>query len=238
MSYRYNWGIVLEEPYYSMLVNGVEITLVLAVASAALSFVAGALLCIGRRSSNPALKLGAAAICHLLRGLPGTFWLLLWFMLFPVLLPDDMGSLLNQWDSFPILAAVLGLGFNNTPYIADILYSGVSSVKREVTASARMAGMTTWQLWRIVILPGAILTTLPALNARFVHNLKNTALAMIISVPELTWSTQEIESLTFAGVEVTTVSTLIYSALTLTCSGVFWLIESRLRARYRLPPNA
>ena len=36
---------------------------------------------------------------------------------------------------------------------------------------------------------------------------------MAISAPELTWATQQIESLTFRGIEVTTIATVFYIVL-------------------------
>jgi polar amino acid transport system permease protein len=162
------------------------------------------------------------------------FWLLFCFMALPVLLPVSWGGVLNAWRPFPFLAAAVGLALNNAPYVGDILFSGLSTVKRDVVASARVAGLSTFEIWRVVLLPALFIATLPALNARFVHNLKNTALAAVISVPDLTWSAQELESLTFAGVEATTTATAVYAALSLGVSLACVHLERLLRARYRL----
>jgi polar amino acid transport system permease protein len=163
------------------------------------------------------------------------FWLLVWFMLVPAVVPASFGAIMNEWDAYPFLAAVLGLSFNNTPYVADILYSAIATVDRDVVASARMAGIRGLHFWLSVMLPGAIVSTVPALSARFIHNLKNTSLAMVISVHDLTWTAQEIESLTFAGVEATTVCTLIYAAMAAGFSAILALAGRRARLRYRLP---
>ena len=52
---------------------------------------------------------------------------------------------------------------------------------------------------------------MPAISNRMVHNFKNTSLCVAIALPELTWATQQIESITFKGLEVTAVSTLTYA---------------------------
>lgn len=43
-----------------------------------------------------------------------------------------------------------------------------------------------------------------------IHNFKNTSLCMAITATELTWATQQIESLTFRGIEATTIATAFY----------------------------
>lgn len=234
MAYRYNWGIVLEPAYFSVLLEGVQTTLALAAISTVASLLGGILVAVGRFSQLRALRMAATLVCDLLRSLPGVFLLLFWFMVVPVALPAAMGTALNQWDGYPFLAAAIGLSLNNTPYIADILYSAIATAEKDVIASARMAGVRAWDFWASIILPGAIISTLPALSARFIHNLKNTALAMVISVHDLTWAGQEVESLSFAGIEVTTVCTGIYVVLGAAFSALFFLLRRSARKRFRM----
>ena len=66
------------------------------------------------------------------------------------------------------------------------------------------------------------------------HNFKNTSLAMVISVPELTWASQEVESLSFAGLEVTTAATCIYLAMGGVLSLLLHWLRSSVRRRCRL----
>jgi polar amino acid transport system permease protein len=52
---------------------------------------------------------------------------------------------------------------------------------------------------------------MPAIANRMIHNFKNTSLCVAIALPELTWATQQVESVTFKGLEVTAAATLIYA---------------------------
>jgi His/Glu/Gln/Arg/opine family amino acid ABC transporter permease subunit len=234
IGHRFNWGIVLEQPHLGTLLHGLAVTVSLAAASAVLSLAGGVLLAAGSASRARALRLASRASRHVLRSVPGVFWLLFCFMAVPVLLPEALGARLNAWRSFPFVAAVVGLALNGAPYISDIVLSGLGTVKRDVVASARLTGLGTFEIWRVVLIPGLLVATLPALNARLVHNLKNTALAAVISVPDLTWSAQEVESLTFAGVEATTTATAAYAALSLALSFACVRADRALRARYHL----
>jgi polar amino acid transport system permease protein len=56
---------------------------------------------------------------------------------------------------------------------------------------------------------------MPAITNRMIHNFKNTSLCVAIALPELTWATQQIESITFKGLEVTLMATGVYAALSL-----------------------
>lgn len=234
MGYRYNWSVLLEPPYLDLLLKGTVTTLELAAISTVASFAGGGLMAIGRSSQVRWCRVSSEIACDIMRSVPGVFLLLFWFMFVPAVIPPSLGATFNGWAGYAFLSAVLGLVFNNTPYIADILYSAISTTDRDVVASARIAGLRGMRFWCSVMLPGAVMSSIPALGARFVHNLKNTSLAMVISVHDLTWSAQEVESLTFAGLEVTSVCTLIYAAMAIVFSALFYGIERHAASRRRL----
>ena len=130
--------------------------------------------------------------------------------------------------------ACLGLSVNNSPYIADILYSVMGVSGKNAMDAARLAGLRGAVFWCRVVLPQAVAASLAAISIRMLHNFKNTSLAMVISVPELTWASQEVESLSFAGLEVTTAATCIYLAMGGVLSLLLHWLRSSVRRRCRL----
>jgi polar amino acid transport system permease protein len=74
-------------------------------------------------------------------------------------------------------------------------------------------------------LPQTYRKVLPPLGTRMIHNFKNTSLCMAITAPELTWATQQIESITFRGLEATTIATLFYVFISLILGGTIILLE-------------
>ena len=100
--------------------------------------------------------------------------------------------------------------------------------------AARLAGLRGAVFWCRVVLPQAVAASLAAISIRMLHNFKNTSLAMVISVPELTWASQEVESLSFAGLEVTTAATCIYLAMGGVLSLLLHWLRSSVRRRCRL----
>lgn len=162
------------------------------------------------------------------RNIPGLFWLLFFYFAFPELLPFDWGDKLNNYIHYAFIAAVLGLTFDNASYVSDIIRGGIMSIPEGQREAAASTGLNVFQQWIYVILPLAFRTILPPLGTRMIHNLKNTSLAMVIAVPELTWSTQQIESITFRGVEATTVATIFYICLSMTLATIIIRLERRL----------
>ena len=227
------WSVMAQAPYRDMLVEGLGITLVLVVTTTVFSLASGSALAVARTHRTSAVRRLAHAVVETLRNVPGVFWLLFWFILVPVLVPDPLGEKLNGLPHYPLIAAILGLTFNNTPYVADIVWAAVASTREEAISAAKLAGFSRWGVWRRVILPEAVVASLPALNARLTHNVKNTSLAMVISVHDLTWQAQEIEAVTFAGLEVTTVVTLAYVVLALSFSTSLRWVEAAARTRRR-----
>lgn len=229
-----HWKVLLEPPYPSILLTGVWITVLLALISSVASFFLGVMLAVGRASGSRTARIPCTFFCDIVRSLPGVFWLLLFFFCLPVLLPEGAGLALNGWDGFPFFAACLGLSVNNSPYIADILYSVMGVSGKNAMDAARLAGLRGAVFWCRVVLPQAVAASLAAISIRMLHNFKNTSLAMVISVPELTWASQEVESLSFAGLEVTTAATCIYLAMGGVLSLLLHWLRSSVRRRCRL----
>lgn len=80
-----------------------------------------------------------------------------------------------------------------------------------------------------IILPLAFRAIIPPLGSEFLNNMKNSSLAMVVGVADLTWQSQQIESLTFRGFEATTAATALYPSLSLAISATLNLVNRRLR---------
>jgi polar amino acid transport system permease protein len=71
--------------------------------------------------------------------------------------------------------------------------------------------------------------TLPSLGTRMVHNFKNTTLCMAITTPELVWATQQIESLSFRGIEAIIIATVFFGAVSIIMASALIILERHLR---------
>ena len=113
-----------------------------------------------------------------------------------------------------IAAAGLALAANEAPFIAEILRSGVLGVDRGQVLAGQALGMTPRVLMRRVIAPQAIRIMVPAFGNEAVSALKNSSLASIIAVQELTLRSTQLASSTFDFFSIFFASGSIYLVLT------------------------
>ena len=109
-----------------------------------------------------------------------------------------------------IAAGGLALALNEAPFIAEMFRSGVLGVDRGQVTAGQALGMTPGVLMRRVIAPQAIRTMVPALGNESVSALKNSSLASVIAVEELTLRSTQLASSTFDFFSVFFASGLIY----------------------------
>ncbi len=211
------------------MITGVKITLILLAATTVLSLCLGTVIAIMRISRIKAMRAFGTLYVEIFRNIPGLFWVLFFYFIFPELLPSEWGYILNHYEYYPIVAGIVGLTVDNASYVSDILRSGRLAIPHGQREAAISTGLGRIQQYLHVLLPQMFRVTLPPLGTRMVHNFKNTSLCMAISAPELTWATQQIESLTFRGIEVTMIATLFYIALAgVMISGII-LLEKLLK---------
>src|ERR1700726_1975989 len=125
-------------------------------------------------------------------------------------------------------AAGLALAANEAPFIAEMLRAGVLGVDRGQVLAGQALGMTPALLMRRIIAPQAIRTMIPAFGNETVSALKNSSLASVISVQELTLRSTQLASSTFDFFSIFFASGLIYLALTSAVSVIQLFVERTL----------
>ncbi len=125
-------------------------------------------------------------------------------------------------------AAGLALSLNEAPFIAEILRSGVLGVERGQVTAGQALGMTPAVLMRRIIAPQAIRTMVPAFGNEAVSALKNSSLASVIAVEELTLRSTQLASSTFDFFSIFFASGLMYLVLTGAVAGLQLLAEAML----------
>ncbi|QIB33588.1 amino acid ABC transporter permease/ATP-binding protein [Ancylobacter pratisalsi] len=113
-----------------------------------------------------------------------------------------------------ISAAGLALALNEAPFIAEILRSNVIGVDRGQISAGQALGMTPAAIMRRVIAPQAIRSMVPALGNETVSALKNSSLASVVAVQELTLRSTQLASATFDFFSIFFASGLMYLVLT------------------------
>jgi polar amino acid transport system permease protein len=136
-----------------------------------------------------------------------------------------------------VAAAGLALACNEAPFIAEMLRAGVLGVDRGQLLAGQALGMTPSVLMRRIIAPQAIRTMIPAFGNEAVGALKNSSLASVIAVQELTLRSTQLASSTFDFFSIFFASGLIYLVLTGAVSviqlGLEWLLDLDRTSRQR-----
>jgi polar amino acid transport system permease protein len=125
-------------------------------------------------------------------------------------------------------AAGLALAANEAPFIAEMLRAGVLGIDRGQVLAGQALGMTPALLMRRIIAPQAIRMMIPAFGNETVSALKNSSLASVISVPELTLRSTQLASSTFDFFSIFFASGLIYLVLTTAVSLIQLFVERAL----------
>jgi len=217
MAYKFDWGVLLV--YRHLLWQGLVLTVQLSALGMVLSLVLGGMIGLGRRAETTPLRWLCGAYIEFFRNIPLIVQLFFWY--FAVGL-----------QAFP--AAVIGLTVYTSAYIAEVIRSGLQSIPRTQIEAARSFGMTPYQVIRHVVLPQALMRVIPPLGVEFINVIKNSSIAMTISITELTFQTQQIESLTFRGFEAATAITMLYVILALAIVLLMAAIERLVRLDLRV----
>ena len=96
-----------------------------------------------------------------------------------------------------------------------------------VRGVAWRSGLTTFQAYRLVILPVALRLIVPPGTNESLNLLKNSSVALTISVAELTFQTRQIETYTAKAIEALTAGTLIYLVLCVSIATIMARVERR-----------
>ncbi len=123
--------------------------------------------------------------------------------------------------------AIIGFGLNSGAYVAEIFRSGIMSIPHGQTEAGRSLGLTSWMTMRLIILPQAIKNILPALFNEFITLLKETSVAGMIAVRDLTKVADGIKGRAFIS-EPLFIAAFIYLVLVIAMTQVQKRLERRL----------
>jgi polar amino acid transport system permease protein len=200
------------------LYEGMVFTLQLTVFGFAGGLLLGLILAALQMTRFPVLTALSRGYCTLYRGTPLILQLVFVFTVLP-----HVGLVLA-----PVVAGSVALAMNEAVFFAEIFRSGIRGVDAGQTSAGRALGLPPQTLMQRVIAPQAIRQMIPALGNEAVSTMKNSALASIIAVTELTLRTQQLASATFDYFEIYFATAVMYLFLTGVLTVVQLLVEDAL----------
>ena len=164
----------------SYLLRGLWVTVEVSVVSIFFSFIIGTLLGVARYVKIKYFSAIVGFIIDLIRNLP--LLLILFFTYFAL---PNIGIRLSV-----IPASIIAMTVFESAMLAEIIRSGIGAVPIGQMEAARSNGMTYSQAMIQIILPQAFKKMIPPLVSLFISLVKDTSLATIILLPELTQHAQ------------------------------------------------
>ena len=168
------------------------VTVALTLGAFLISLIAGSVSVMLQLGGGPVGVIVSRTYVSLMRGTPMIVQLFVVFFCLPMI-----GIKLP-----PLLAAILAIGFNSGAYSTEILRGAILAIPPGQIEAARCTGLAPLMIWRRIILPQAMVTSLPMLVAEASIVLKSTPLASVISVQEMTFVGVLIQARTFTALEV------------------------------------
>ncbi len=240
-----------------LLFKGIVITITIAVFGYALAMVVGLILGLMRTSSNPILYNIASFYVEVIRGVPMLVLLLyVAFVLAPPLTStftgianvfitignvfvwflQQLGLMVAPFTPVTTMAshwrAMIALGLGYAAFEAEIFRAGIQSIERGQHEAAGALGLNYFQTMRFIILPQAIRRVLPALGNDFIAMVKDSSLASVLGVQDMTQLAKLVAAGNFLYMQTLTMLAFIYLIMVVLLTRLVRWMEHRLQQVY------
>lgn len=197
--------------------SGIRLTIALTLASYAGALAIGLVIATFRVSPVPPLRAAGAFYVETIRNIPPLVIMVLFYFGLP--------NIDVQFSEF--VSAVIVLSLYTAAFVGEAIRAGINTVSAGQAEAARAIGLTFRQTLGLVVMPQALRSVVPPLGNLFIALVKNTSLASVISVHELTFQSKGLITDTSQGLMVFLGTALAYLLLTLPAGWVIGRIERK-----------
>lgn len=221
-----NFSVISDNFTYFMIgrfphgpLGGVGLTLYLAVVSCILSFFGGLILGVLSISRHAIIRYPALAFINLVRGMP--LLMVIFWMYF--LMPALFGKVAEN------NTVIMALTLFTSAYMSRIVVAGIEGIPKGQTEAGISTGLKSWQVMLYIVLPQGLRNMIPSFVNQFVSLIKDTSLAFIVGVSELTHVATQINNRTMAfPTEIFMFIALVYFILCYAFTSLSRWLEGRL----------
>jgi glutamate transport system permease protein len=201
--------------------HGIVVTIELTLVSYAIAFLIGLVVAGFRVSPVPPLRAAGTVYVETIRNVPLAAHFVLFFFALP-----KVGILYS-----PFRSAVIVLAYYHGSFAAETIRAGINTVPVGQAEAARSLGFTFPGTLVRVVLPQAVRSVVPPLGSLFIALTKNTSVAFLISVTELTGAADKLATETARPIPVFLGAAAGYLLLTLSASLLLGPLERRVAIR-------
>jgi len=222
---NFDWAVIISNAKFLLLQGLVGIgmftggTLRLAVPAILLGFCGGIILGLGRLARRPWIHYPTSVYIEIIRGIPLVMVIFWFWYLVPVFLGRPVPEYWVALTAFVVFESA---------YIGEIVRAGIQSVPRGQKDAATATGLSYFQTMVQVILPQAIRNMIPSLVTQFIVLFKDTSLASIIGMMDLTKAAQTVSQRELRPFEMYAFIAVVYWVFTYSMSCFSRWLEIRM----------
>jgi len=205
-----NFGIVLGE--WRDLATGLLNTIWICALGGVLSLVLAVFVSMLLVSRSRRVRRPAQGAVDVLRAIPFLMLLFIAYYCLPA-----VHVRLSSWT-----CGLSALVVYNAAYFAEILRGAWAHLPREQEEAGRAYGYSGLSLYRRIILPQIFIASGPVLGNQMITLVKNSAFLMVITIPDLTFMANQVQSIYFVPLETMLVAVALYWVI---CSAIEWTVR-------------
>lgn len=212
-------------------VKAVPVTLEITIVSLLLAIIPALFIALARIYHVKVIEQLCRIFVSFIRGTPIVLQILIVYSIMPSLLNSfvkSAGWSFNVFEMNPVIYAFVVFGINSSASLSEVFRSAISSVNRGQLEAALSIGETHFQAFHRVVLPQAAVSALPNLCSTTVILIKNTSLAFMMTVREITGVAKIEAAYGYNYVESYIDIFIIYIAVCLLVELIFRKIERRV----------
>lgn len=234
---HWNWGIFFEAPpyggeiYLNWLLNGMMVTIALSICAWFIAFTFGSFFGILRTVPNRFLNFISRAYVEIFRNVPLLVQFFVWVYIFPLFLPAMIQDWLNQHNQMLVIFiySTIALGLFTGARICEQVRTTIQSLPRGQKNAGLALGLTLPQTYRYILLPVAYRRAVPPLTSEMLNMIKNSAVASIAGLLELSGQANNLRENTQQAYESFIAVTLGYVLINLIVIQLMRIVEKKAR---------
>jgi len=219
--YQSFYNAIIPDQRYLAYLEGLKVTILISLMAIILGIAIGVIVAVVKVTSINSKMRWLTAICNIyiniIRGTPLMVQLLIIYNL-----------VFTSRNSNELIVGAVCFGINSGAYVSEIIRAGIESIDRGQMEAGRSLGLNYMQTMRLIILPQAVKNILPALGNEFIVLIKETSVASVIAITDLTKAAQYVGSRTWDILPPLIIAAGCYLIMVMGLSKLLTIFERRL----------
>ncbi|WP_392561801.1 amino acid ABC transporter permease [Orbus sturtevantii] len=235
---NFNWNLFFESTPYGdgiylyWLLDGLVITISLAVSAWIIAFIFGSIIGIMRTLDSKIMRKLAIYYINIFRNIPLLVQIFLWYTLIPQMLSGSFKTWFMQELDPKVqifMLATIALGLFTSARIAEQVRTGLQTLPRGQKYAGLALGLTKSQTYFYILLPNAYRRIIPTLTSEMTNIIKNSSVASTIGLLDLTGQIDRINESTNSIVEILCGITIAFALVNYAIIRIMRVVEKKTR---------